>query len=63
MEDLIACLYPCGQQQHKYAEPTVTSDDNSSRQIEALKKLPEIPDRRSRENTAPPDNSEDNTPA
>ena len=63
MEDLIACLYPYGRQQHKYAETTVTSGDNSSRQIEALKKLPEIPDRRSRETTAPPDNSKDNTPA
>lgn len=52
MQDLIACLYPHADKLN-YARNAVVREENSSRHIKALKKLPELLGRRSRESTAP----------
>ncbi len=62
MEDLIARLYPYEKTQ--LARAAVRKPANSSRRIEALIKLPELPGRHSRESTAPLDDSKkEETPA
>lgn len=62
MEDLIACLYPCEDKDH-LARDVVMSHENSARRIKALRKASELPSRRSRESTAPPNITEDDHPA
>jgi hypothetical protein len=70
MDDLIACLYPYRDERYELAKKVVNDPKYKSRYVPRLKEKPTLPERRSRETTAPLDTAapldeykKDNTPS